>query len=168
MVCRLAAPSYYLNQYWNIVISSPWNKIQWNRNRNLLIFIQKNALENVVRKMAANLSRPHCVNHIWIAVSGNTHGRQRRAVTLTNISTSEPDQTKPRHSKKIDYHLHDFNPSRTRFSTRTVFSGMNISLCQNETAMEASYLYKTASLYWDCPLVKLCHCHRWCSETLYR
>ena len=38
------------------------NKRQWNLNRNLKIFIQENAFENVVWKMAAILSRPQCVN----------------------------------------------------------------------------------------------------------
>ena len=36
-------------------------KLQWNRNRNLHIFIQENAFESVVCKMAAILSRPQCV-----------------------------------------------------------------------------------------------------------
>ena len=39
------SPSRYLNQCWNIAISN----IQWNLNRNLHIFIQENAFENVVR-----------------------------------------------------------------------------------------------------------------------
>ena len=38
------------------------NKNQWNLNRNLYIFIQENAFENVVWKMAAILSLPQCVN----------------------------------------------------------------------------------------------------------
>ena len=37
------------------------NKLQWNLNRNSCIFIQENAFENVVWKMAAILSRPPCV-----------------------------------------------------------------------------------------------------------
>ena len=41
------------------------NKLQWNRNRNLYIFIQENACENVVWKMAAILSRTQCVNHTY-------------------------------------------------------------------------------------------------------
>ena len=38
------------------------NKYQWNLKRNWCIFIQANAFENVVWKMAAILSRPQCVN----------------------------------------------------------------------------------------------------------
>ena len=56
------APSHYLNQCWNIVNWTLGNKLQWNLNRNLYIFIQENPLENVVWKMAAILSRPQCVN----------------------------------------------------------------------------------------------------------
>ena len=37
------------------------NKLQWNFNRMSFIFIQENAYENVVWKMAAILSRPQCV-----------------------------------------------------------------------------------------------------------
>ena len=40
------------------------NKLQWNSNRNFNIFIQESAFENAVRKMAAILSRPECVNKL--------------------------------------------------------------------------------------------------------
>ena len=50
----------YLNQCWNIVNSKLRNKFQWFLKRNSSIFIQENAFENVVRKMAAILSRPQC------------------------------------------------------------------------------------------------------------
>ena len=56
-------PSHYLNQCWcGIVNWTPRNKLQWNRNRNSYIFIQENAFQIVVWKMAAILSRPQCVN----------------------------------------------------------------------------------------------------------
>ena len=48
-------------------ISLVWplgKKLQWNLNRNAYIFILENALENVVRKMAAILSRPQCVSTV--------------------------------------------------------------------------------------------------------
>ena len=54
-------PSHYLNQCWNIVNWTLGNKIKWNLNRDLNIFIQENAFENGVWKMAAVLSRPQCV-----------------------------------------------------------------------------------------------------------
>ena len=49
------------NQYWNIVNWTIGNKLQWNINLDLYIFIQDNAFENVVWKMAAILSEPQCV-----------------------------------------------------------------------------------------------------------
>ena len=48
----------------NIVNWTLGNKFQWNLNWNLYIFIQENAFDNVVWKMAAILSRPHCVKHV--------------------------------------------------------------------------------------------------------
>ena len=56
-----SAPSHYLNQWWNIVDWNLTNKLQWNFNRNSNIFIQYNALENIVCEMPAILSRPQCV-----------------------------------------------------------------------------------------------------------
>ena len=40
------------------------NKLQLNFNRNSYIFIQENAFQNVVWKMAAILSRPQWYNHV--------------------------------------------------------------------------------------------------------
>ena len=65
MACRLAAPSHYLNQCWNIVNWPPRNKLQWKFNRNSDIFIHENATESVVCEMAAILSRLQCVNVVW-------------------------------------------------------------------------------------------------------
>ena len=45
MACRLA--SNYLNQCCNIVNQTLGNKLRWNLNRNLYIFIQENAFENI-------------------------------------------------------------------------------------------------------------------------
>ena len=58
------APSHYLGLCWDIVNWTIGNKLQWNRNRNLHIFIPENAFENVVRKLAADWLRPQCVNLI--------------------------------------------------------------------------------------------------------
>ena len=43
----------YLNQCWNIVNLTLRSKLQWNFNRNSNIFIQENALENVVSQMVS-------------------------------------------------------------------------------------------------------------------
>ena len=45
-------PSHYLNQGWNIVSWTLGNKL-WKPNRNLYIFFQENAFENVIWKMTA-------------------------------------------------------------------------------------------------------------------
>ena len=47
--------SHHLNQCWNIVSWTLRNKLQWNLNHNLYIFIQENAFQNVVWKMVANV-----------------------------------------------------------------------------------------------------------------
>ena len=44
-----------------ILIGRLGNKLQWNLDRSRYISIQENALENVVRKIAAILARPQCV-----------------------------------------------------------------------------------------------------------
>ena len=71
--CRQAT-SHYLNQCWPrslppFGVTRPqwvnWNirkKFQWNSNRNSNLFIEENALENVVCEMASILSWPRCVN----------------------------------------------------------------------------------------------------------
>ena len=60
---------HYLNQCWNIVNWTLRNKLQWNLKQNSYIFIEENAFENVVWKMAAILSRSPCVNQAHSASS---------------------------------------------------------------------------------------------------
>ena len=57
----LSLPSHYLNQCWNIVNWILRNKLQWNFIWKSDIFIQENALENVVCEMASILSQPQCL-----------------------------------------------------------------------------------------------------------
>ena len=59
-------PNHYLNQYCNIVNLTLKNQLQWNLNRNLYIFIQGNALKDIVWDMAAIFSQPECVNNLWM------------------------------------------------------------------------------------------------------
>ena len=47
-----------------LLIGPLGNKLKWNPNQDSYIFFKENALENVVWKMAAILSRPHCVNTV--------------------------------------------------------------------------------------------------------
>ena len=56
---------HYLNQCWNIVNCTTGNKLQSNLKQNLYIFIQENAFENVVWKMASIVTRPQCVKNIY-------------------------------------------------------------------------------------------------------
>ena len=55
------APSYHLNQCWNIVNFTRRNKLWWNINRNSHIFIQEKVLKNVVCEIADILSQSQCV-----------------------------------------------------------------------------------------------------------
>ena len=62
MACRLVGAKPWsepMSEYFNW---SPANKLQWNFNQNSYIFIHENLFQNVVRKMAAILSRPQCDN----------------------------------------------------------------------------------------------------------
>ena len=63
MVCRLvhAKPLSDLTQCWNTVNWTHRNKLQWNFTQNSFILIYKNPFENIVRRIAAILSRPQCV-----------------------------------------------------------------------------------------------------------
>ena len=60
-----SAPNHHLNQCWNIVYWTRSNKLQLPFNRKSPIFIQENTFENVVRIMAAILSRLQCVKSLW-------------------------------------------------------------------------------------------------------
>ena len=61
MACRLVSAKPLSELMLDIVHWKLRNKLQWNLNCNLYIFIQENAFENVIWKMAASLSRPQCV-----------------------------------------------------------------------------------------------------------
>ena len=68
----------------NIVNCTLGNKLQWNLNRNSCIFIQENAFENVVCKMAATLYRSLYVHTSFIATkSHNSFGGKQ--ATLQEI-----------------------------------------------------------------------------------
>ena len=63
----------------------------WNANQNSYILIQENAIENIVRKMAAILSRPQCVKHLelvgvndWNDSLYNGRSRDKTQVQPTN------------------------------------------------------------------------------------
>ena len=65
MACSVAAysaPSHYLNQCCVIVNWTLRNKLQWNSNQNIKLFIHENAFENIVCDMVAILSWGRWVN----------------------------------------------------------------------------------------------------------
>ena len=83
------------------------NKSQWNINRNSHIFIQENAFENVICKMSAIVSRPHCVKldlcsimtdmcfcfMVCKSLCANLHNTfQKRCYDLRHINTLRPRQ----------------------------------------------------------------------------
>ena len=75
-----------MNQYWRFVNWTSRNKIQWNFNRHLCIFIQENAFENVVRKTATILSRPHGVSNAAQCSSTAMCQANLRSSISTNVS----------------------------------------------------------------------------------
>ena len=87
LIVAWSEPSHYLNQCWNIVNWNLRNKFQWNFNRNSNIFIQENALENVVCEMASILSRPRCVNNWWRPT--DAYVRQEPRPPLAQIMTCQ-------------------------------------------------------------------------------
>ena len=65
--------SHYPNQCWNFVNWTLGNKLQWNRNKNFHIFIQENAFQYVVCKMAAILPWLQWVDEYGLQVLVTIH-----------------------------------------------------------------------------------------------
>ena len=95
-ISTVSAPSHYVNQYWNIVDWTPRNKLQWNFDKNLYIFIQENAFENVVCKNCGHLVLASYVNSCLYAKSspfGQLYGPRcplssKRPINLISLSLS--------------------------------------------------------------------------------
>ena len=68
-----SAPSYYLNQCWLIVNWLLTNKLQWNLNQNINLFVDENAYENIFCEMKAILSRGRWVKDLWILIAEGTY-----------------------------------------------------------------------------------------------
>ena len=127
------APSHYLNQWWDVVNWTLWNKLQWNFNRNSNIFIQENAFESVVCKIAGILSRPQCVevtnlttsdkknSVIWSVCTWLMGGRCGLAV--------ESLQAKKAYFRSMPY------------------SRMRISLCLSFNPLRAKFLRESINIY---------------------
>ena len=65
MACRLTAPIHYLKQCWLIVNCTLRNKLWWNFNQNSNIFVDENAIENVICDFPNKLSRRQCFNDLF-------------------------------------------------------------------------------------------------------
>ena len=55
-------PSLYLNQCWFLVSWTLRNKLQWNLNQNMMVFIQDRVFKNMICKMVTILFWLQCVN----------------------------------------------------------------------------------------------------------
>ena len=62
MACRMDGAKPLSEPMLEYCQLDPSKKFQWNLDRNSYTFIQENAFEDVVWKMAAILPRPQCVN----------------------------------------------------------------------------------------------------------
>ena len=83
--------SHYLNQWW---IIAHWNKFKWHFKQTSPFFLEENALESGVGKMAAILFWPQCVNlHLHTdnrrpgphKVSEHSSGKTREDVGFSHI-----------------------------------------------------------------------------------
>ena len=91
-------PSHYLNQWWNVVNWTLGNKFQWHLNWNSYIFVQENASENVVWKIAAILSQPQCVKlqqplRIPLAVEENLTNDMKSKVAGNGLGSIGQEKT---------------------------------------------------------------------------
>ena len=77
------------------------NKLQWNLNQNLYIFIQENAFENVVRKLEAILSRSRC-DKLYMKIGHQFYNRSKscRATCLCYQALICPSSDWSEHSMK--------------------------------------------------------------------
>ena len=132
------------------------NKLQWNVNRNSCIFIQENAFENVVWKMAAILSRPQCVKCLcaafWIeAIIGACNGSSPvglRDINLTNADLSSINWIPRNQQWNLNYKKTQHIMKICRYKCRSSFSSLN---GLNRIINCAAYLYLLYHL-GDCDL----------------
>ena len=86
-----SGPNLYLHRCWCIFNLTVENKIQGNFNQITKIFIQDNAFENILYKLATVLSRPRCVYHKhradtgWHARSDVLFSSMRRCAKIKEI-----------------------------------------------------------------------------------
>ena len=64
IACYLFGACQFLNQRWHIIDWAPWNKCQWNFNKNTVIFIQENIPEIVFGQLLMKISA-HISQTCW-------------------------------------------------------------------------------------------------------
>ena len=85
MACRLVGAKPLSEPMLEYCYLDPWEQTSVKSYRNLNIFIQENACENVVWKMAAILSRPQCVKPPLIWHHSWTNGCNLSSVPLSHL-----------------------------------------------------------------------------------
>ena len=101
MVVACMAPSHYLNQHWVIFYWTLRNKLQWNCNQSLKLFIRENASENIICELVAILSRGRWVKETVQATAGDFRCHHTHVTSLQWFSMWEDKivndiQLKPR------------------------------------------------------------------------
>ena len=70
MDCCLTAPSYYLNQYWPIIIKVTWGQFHWECSRyHYSKFVVKLHIQNHPHISQWIMSQRHCVQMRWIMLT---------------------------------------------------------------------------------------------------
>ena len=112
----------------------------WNVNRNSYIFIQENALENVVCKVAAILSRPQCVKH-WVRY-------QCVKITIPYIWNAIWSW-----DSLINYQFHRRELKAWLFWTPNDDKRLNISNCFSGFKVKSSFYHYFGWLVYICGIV---------------
>ena len=99
-----STPSHHLKQYWDTVNWTLGEKLSWNSDQNMEIFIHEKAFDNVVCENLTILSRPQCVirenqwrNRIsarWLSLIyscflWSNHSYKLESVRTTSIETKK-------------------------------------------------------------------------------
>ena len=139
---------HYLNQCWNIVNWTFRNKLQWNFNRNLNIFIQENALDNVVCEMAFILSRPQCVKYLHSQIGTRRNScvlngcltKMSRLASLSVISQWPHSASSTAPPTIVPLRTLQVRRSGPRLNIKTVLSTYGDFHVNDKTAVRTSYL----------------------------
>ena len=79
MACCPTAPSHYLNQCWHTVNWTLWNKLRWNFNQNIMIFILKKT------------AWKYCLQILVRLVRVLTHWGQLKHISVSKLTIIDSD-----------------------------------------------------------------------------